>query len=233
MIFWILLTTFFTVFFICVVAILLPRVFLRNKYKVKNLKDRGIAKYKCGDSGIGMTFQPDPETREYISQYAIAFDGKEKTIKCLLPETTDYIEYDIVLFNNKNKVFDVLNVCDVVSGSGMTREVALPDATSYVSIVVSKVNDISVSKPVKLHVSFLKVLAYSFITLILSVITAFAVKAGIVNSFGGVFREIIMLDQYGHMLTLILTLAMALVGIIIVAIVLATKNSSNNKKARY
>ena len=125
-----------------------------------------------------------------------------------------------------------MNVCDVVNGAGYTREVTLPDETSYVSIVVSRVNDTSVNKPVKLHVSALKVLAYSLITLILSVFTAFAVKMGIVNSFGGVFRESIMLDKYGHMLTLFLTVGLSLVGILIVTIVLATKNSSNNKKAR-
>ena len=74
-------------------------------------------------------------------------------------------------------------------------------------------------------------LAYSLITILLSVATAFAIKVGIAFSLGGVFRESFMMSTDGHKLTLGISLLLSVAGAIFVAIALALKNSSDNRRA--
>ena len=220
-----------TQLYILIVAFWLPKVFLRNKYKMKSVNDRGIRKYKRGNDGVGILYEPEAETRKYIKQYALSFDGEEKLLRCMLANDIDYIEYDVASFNSDEKIINVLNVKDVVEKAGFTRTVILPKETAYVAIVISKVDVIELDVPVKLLISKGKMFAYSIITVLLSVLTAFAIKFGIAYSFGGVFRESFMMSPEGHLLTLGIALPLSIGGAIFVAIALAVKNSSNNRRA--
>lgn len=220
-----------TLLYIGVVAFWLPKVFLQNKFKMKSVNDRGIRKYKSDDGAIGVLYEPEVGTRKYIKQYALSFDGEEKLLKCMLDDDIEYIEYDVASFNNNGKIINVLSVKDVVEKAGFTRSVILPRETSYVSLVISKVDDIELDVPVKLLISKSKMFAYSLITVILSVLTAFAIKVGIALSLGGVFRESFMMSVGGHMLTFGIALLLSISGAIFVAIALAVKNLNNNRRA--
>lgn len=228
---WMLLPIVATLFYMAVVAWWLPKVFLQNKFKMKTVNDRGIRKYKGSGDSIGILYEPEVGTRKYIKQYAISFDGDEKLLKCMLADDIDYIEYDIASFNRNGKIINVLNVKDVVEKAGFTRSVILPRETSYVALVISRVDNIELDVPVKLLISKGKMLAYSLITVILSVITAFAIKIGIALSLGGVFRESFMMSIDGHIWTLGFALLLSVIGAIFVAIALAVKNSSDNRRA--
>lgn len=228
---WMLLPIVATLLYIGVIAFWLPKVFLQNKFKMKSVNDRGIRKYRSGNDAIGVLYEPEVGTRKYIKQYAISFDGEEKLLKCMLADDIDYIEYDVASFNRNGKIINVLDVKDVVEKAGFTRSVILPRETAYVALVISKVDDVELDVPVKLLISKSKMLAYSLITVLLSVVTAFAIKIGIAFSLGGVFRESFMMSMDGHILTLIISLLLSVAGAIFVAIALAMKNSSDNRRA--
>ena len=229
---WILLPIISTILYIWVVAFLLPKLFLRNKYDIKTPKDRGIVKYVFSENGRAVAYQTSSPNDTYIKQYVLSYDGHRKSLKCMLNASLQYIKYDIVLFNKENEIFNVLNVCDFVDGANFTHVVDLPLETSYVSMVIIAVDDKQLDNPVKLSVSRKNVFAYSLITLLLSVFTAFALKIGLVNILGGVFRESIMNDPSGNNLTLWLSVVLSLLGTIIVSVALKTNTSSNNKETR-
>ena len=228
---WMLLPISAALLYIGVVAFWLPKVFLQNKFKIKSVNDRGIRKYKSGEDSKGILYEPEAATRKYIKQYALSSDGEEKLLKCMISSEIDYIEYDVATFNRFGKIINVINVKDVVEKAGFTRSVILPKETSYVTLIISKVDDIELDRPVKLLISKSKMLAYSLITILLSVLAAFVIKVGIANSLGGVFRESFMMSIEGHIWTLAISLALSIVGAIVVAIVLSVKNSSDNRKA--
>lgn len=226
---WILLPIVAAAAYIAVVALLLPKFFLQNKYKIKQVQDRGIKKYKSGDSARGIVYEPDLSLRKYIKQYALADDGKEKSLKCMISPDIEYMEYDIALFNNRHKVFKVLNICDIITEKGYTEKVILPDETSYVMIIPSRINNEILDRPVRLNISYPKTIAFGFITLILSVVVAFALKIGLTNALGGVFRESFLRYSSGHVETLIAALVLCVIGIIVVAVMLSFKNMQINK----
>ena len=102
---WILLPITVSLAYIAVVALLLPRFFLQNKYKIKQVQDRGIKKYRHGDNARGIVYEPDLSLRKYIKQYVLADNGAEKSLKCMISPDIEYMEYDVALFNNKRKGF--------------------------------------------------------------------------------------------------------------------------------
>ena len=218
--------------YIGVVAFLLPKYFLKNRYEVNAPQDRGLAKYQLGEDGRGITFQPAFPTNQHIKQYVLVSDGAEKSVKCMLAKTVDYIEYDIVLFNKNNEVFNVLSIKDIVEGATYTHSVTLPEETSYISLVITRVDEESFESPVKLTVSTGNILSYSLISLFMTVFTAFAVKLGLVNFLGGVFRESIMNNVGDNNLILLLSIGLALAGIAVVTTVLVIRKSLKNNKAR-
>ena len=225
---WMLLPISAILLYIGAVAFWLPKVFLQNKFKIKVLGDRGIRKYKSGDVSKGILYEPEADTKKYIKQYALSYDGEEKLLKCMLAGDIDYIEYDVATFNKNGKRINVLNVKDVVERGGVTRSVILPKETSYVTLLVSKVDDVELGRPLKLYISKARMIAYSLLTVILSVATAFGIKVGIANSLGGVFRESFLMDSNGHILTFVIALVLSIIGVVFIDIALALKNSSDN-----
>lgn len=221
---WILFSILVTTLYIGVVAFLLPELFLKNKYKVNYPQDRGIARYRLGEKGRGVAYLPNGTVRKYIQQYVIAYDGNEKNLKCMLESPLDYIEYDLVLFNNENKVFNVLNVRDVLNGAEYTRTVELPLETAYVSIVIIRADNERLSNHVKLKISWLGVMASMLISFILSIVTAFAIRLSLVNYFGGVFTQSFLGEVGGHIGTFVLAVVVSIMGIAFATVVMAIKN---------
>ena len=229
---WILLPITVSLAYIAVVALLLPRFFLQNKYKIKQVQDRGIKKYRHGDNARGIVYEPDLSLRKYIKQYVLADNGAEKSLKCMISPDIEYMEYDVALFNNKRKVFKVLNVCDIIQENGFTDTVTLPPETSYVTIIPSRVNNERLDRSVRLKISYPKTILFGLVTLALSVAVAFAVKIGLTNAFSGVFRETFMNSFSGNVITLASSLGICAIGICVVAVMLTFKNIHINRRVK-
>ncbi|MBE6584733.1 MAG: hypothetical protein E7649_07170 [Ruminococcaceae bacterium] len=229
---WIALPVAVAFMYIFTVAWLLPRFFLQNRYKIKVVRDRGIRKYKSPDDKRAIVYEPDLQTRKYIKQYVLTDDGREKVLKCKISEDISYLEYDIALFDGRHKVYKVLNVCDMIEEQGYTQPVALPAETSYVTIILSRVNNDQLHRPLRARISFVKALSFVLLSLLMSVVTAFAFKIGFANSFGGVFRQSFLGNYSGHVVTLVMSLVLCLVAVVAVSCILLVRNFRISKKVR-
>ena len=227
---WILLPIAVAFLYVFVVALILPRIFLQNKYKIIVVRDRGIKKYRTQQDDRGIVYEPDLDTRKYVSQYVLTDNGKEKLLKCKISEKITYLEYDVALFDGNHNVFKVLNVCELIEDVGFTKSVILPQETSYVTIILNKVDNVDMTPPIRAKVSVVKAGIFLILSLILSLITAFTLKMGLANSIGGVFRESFMRYLDGHLHTIIATVILWLIAVIAVTIILIAKNFHINKK---
>ena len=203
---------------------------MHNKYKIKTVKDRGIKKYKTAKDERGIVYEPDLETRKYIYQYVLTDDGKEKRLKCKIADSISYLEYDIALFDRNHKVFKVLNVCELIEEAGFTKSVELPQETSYITIILNRVDNEMMERPIRAKISVSKAIMFALLSLALSLVTAFSFKQGIAYSIGGVFRESFMNDADGRTVTVIATVILWFVAVLTVSIVLTVKNFCINKK---
>ena len=227
---WIVLPIAVAFIYIIAVAWILPRIFLQNKYKIKTVRDRGIKKYKTAQDEHGIVYEPDLQTRKHVSQYVLTDDGKQKHLKCKISDSISYIEYDVALFDRHHKVFKVLNVCELVEDTGFTKSVELPEETSYVTIILNRVNNKRMGRPVRARVSVSKAIIFMLISLALSFITAFVLKQGLANSIGGVFRESFMNYAAGHVVTAIATVVLWLIATVTVTSILVAKNFCIKKR---
>jgi hypothetical protein len=229
---WIVLPIAVAFIYIFAVAWILPKIFLQNKYKIKTVRDRGIKKYRTANDERGIVYEPDLGTRKYVSQYVLTDDGKEKCLKCKISDKISYIEYDVALFDRNHKVFKVLNVCELIDDIGFTKSVELPQETSYVTIILNKVNNEQMRRPVRAGVSVSKAIIYMLTSLALSFVTAFTFKQGLANSIGGVFRESFMNYAGGHVVTAIATVVLWFIAAVTVSSILVAKNFCINKKVK-
>jgi hypothetical protein len=229
---WIILPIAVAFIYIFMVAYFFPKLLLQNRYKIKTVRDRGIKKYKTASDGRGIVYEPDLQTRKYVKQYVLTDDGKQKLLKCKIDGDISYIEYDIALFDGRHKVFKVLNVCDMIEDKGYTQPVVLPEETSYITLILSRVNNLKIDRPIRARVSAIKAIEFILIAFVMSVGCAFAIKLGLANCFGGVFRESFMKYHDGHMVTLITSLILCFVAVVVVSFIVVVRNFRINKKVR-
>lgn len=229
---WILLAVASAVVFVIAEAFVMPKLLLQNRYKIKEIKDRGIAKFKTDEGERALMFEPAIPLRKYLNKYILIDRNGKKVLVCKAAPDVSYLEYDVVLFNGNNKVFRVINVREVVGEDGITQEVELPIETSYVSLLLNAANGERLGKRIKAKVSPPKAIAFMLITLFLSVAVAFCLKVSSANIFGGVFRESFMNSASGNVFTAIVAVALCIVAIIMVSIILAIRNISISKVRR-
>lgn len=229
---WIVLPIAVAFLYIFAVAWILPKIFLQNKYKIKTVRDRGIKKYKTANDERGIVYEPDLQTRKYVSQYVLVDDGRKKQLKCKISDKIAYIEFDVALFDRNHQVFKVLNVCELVENVGFTNAVELPQETSYITIILNKVNNEQMNRPVRAGVSISKAIVFMLMSLALSFVTAFTFKQGLANSIGGVFRESFMNYMGGHIVTAIATAVLWFIAAVTVSCILVAKNFHINKKVK-
>lgn len=229
---WIILPIAVAFIYIIMVAWFFPKILLQNRYKIKTVRDRGIKKYKTASDERGIVYEPDLGTRKYIKQYVLTDDGKQKLLKCKIADDISYIDYDVALFDGRHKVFKVLNVCDMIDEKGYTQVVVLPEETSYITIILGRVNNLQIHRPIRARVSALKAISFALIAFAMSIGSAFAIKLGLANCFGGVFRESFMKYSAGHSVTLVTSLVLCLAAVVAVACILVVRNFRINKKVR-
>lgn len=128
------------ILYILLVSRLIPGYTLRPHY-VGRIGDRGIRRYRT-EAGHAVLYAPGRRCASGITQY-ILLHGKEdglKTITCKTNGKVDKIRYDIAVFDGSGRLIDVLDVTDTLSGERYTKAVVLPQATSYVSVILRQVN---------------------------------------------------------------------------------------------
>lgn len=132
------------VLYAVLVSHLIPKRTLRPRY-VARRGDRGISRYRT-EEGYAVVYAPGVHCATGITQYVLLHGGEDgmKSIVCKTDGKVDQIQYDIAVFDAVGQLIDVLSVTDVVSGHRYTKAVALPQATSYVSVIPRRVNEKSV-----------------------------------------------------------------------------------------
>ncbi|MBO5312356.1 MAG: hypothetical protein J6B29_00175 [Clostridia bacterium] len=211
--------------YVALMTMVLPKRMIKVKYTINECEDRGVKKCLFKDRNC-IVYKSSNTNKKYIKQYVLVQQDGYKLLKCKLSSMVEYIDYDIVLFDRCNKPFRVINVKEDILGVDYTRSTILPNETSYITIVIRKVNKQSfkVSPIVKLKGG--SVLGFSIITVLLTALEGFIVRACCSYSFGGVFRESFIASANGILFVLGLALVAGLLSAILV-------NISASRRARH
>lgn len=176
------------ILFVALMTIVLPKALLKVVYNVDRPKDRGTK--KCLFNGKHcIVYASTKENIQFIKQYALLQEDGHKSLTCKVTPVVEYLDYDIVLFNRYNKVFKVMNVKEDIIGADLTRTTVLPDETAYVSIVIRKVNHTNLKRSPVVKIKKKSILGFSLLTVLITAIEGFVVRACCSYAFGGVFRE--------------------------------------------
>ena len=212
------------VFFIAAVVIL-PRIFLKNRYTLSRTYDRGIKKYKTVNNERGIVYQPALKIRKYIHQYILTADAEgKKQILCKIDDGISYIDYDVVVFGSNNKVLGVLRVKDIIDEQGYTKAVDLPNGTSYVTILLNAVDNKQFKAEKSVKISVWNLLAFDVLIIGLIACLGWCVNFSFSYIFGGVFRESYAASEENMALVLALSCAVGAVISVIVSMILFFKS---------
>lgn len=215
------------ILFLVVEILILPKFLLESKYSIGQTSDRGIRKYKTSDDGVYLVYEPNLLVRKWIKQYVIGHRNGEKMLKCKVDEDVDYVEYDVVLFDAADKVFRVLGVQQLLDDGVFTDEIELPPETSYVTLVLRRVNNCTFPKVACARVSRAKMTVYGLLTCIMAMATGFCMNLSFSYLFGEVFRESYASSMWENVLVLGVALIASVVGVMMLSLFLYLKN---NKK---
>ena len=210
-------------------VVLLPRVFLTAKYGTTHTRDRGI-KRRDEVNGTSLVFEPEEKWREYINQYALVERKGKKQLVCKLGDVKTYLEYDVAVFDCLKRVIKVLRVKDFVDGSEYTKEVNLPEETSYVSISIIKADNQVFKDNVNNKIPFGKSFAFLFLTTFIIVAEIFMMRVCLANLFGGVYRESFLIDFSASEQTI--SFALEWIAYNLIAIIVSVKFRHRNLKGR-
>lgn len=130
----------------------IPQLTLKHKSIGENTNDRGIKKYVF-DEGRAVVYEPEFEFRKYVSQYMLISKNKHKFIKCRVNTNIKRIRYDVIAYDNKHKVIDVIGVDETVLGNKYSSSVLIPPETSYVSLVLRRVDKMFLSHDMRVKYS--------------------------------------------------------------------------------
>ena len=171
--------------YILLVGNVYPMLFMRLRRVFGKSADRGIRKYVFPD-GRCVVYEPDMKTRGYINQYELFSLKGTKYIKCKIDPAIRELCYYVLVYDNRDKLVDTLKIYESVRKNGFTRSVKLPHDTSYVNIVLYKVNSECVSKELPVSYSMTNVIAYSLCIVITTVIQAYVSQSLLASLFEGI-----------------------------------------------
>lgn len=176
--------------FTALIAAVLPRIFLKASSSHAVPCDRGLKKIREPD-GESILFESAEAARRYLRQYILSRRGGKKVLVCRLEENVCYLDYDVLIFDRCGKMFQALNVKEIVEKRGYTQQVELPGRTSYVTLAINEVNDKKISEKV-ISVSRGRKAAFALLVCALTVAEIFLVKACCAHLFGGIYAEIFL-----------------------------------------
>ena len=166
------------------IAFYLPRILLRPKCDTDKMSDRGIKKYVYED-GRGILYEPEIAARRYVKQYIIFTKDGAKYFKCFTVDHVRHIKYDVLAFDNKNKLIEVLSVDELLRGANMTKALALPEATSYVSFALRSADNMYIGTTKILKFSYLFSGIYAAVSALCIAISGYAVNSFLRVMFTG------------------------------------------------
>lgn len=124
------------IIYVLLVSGVYPRLTMKWKSNRK-MRDRGLQKY-IFPGGRSVVCEPELKMRKYIKQYVLLCQDGNKYIKCFVNKSLRFMKYDVLAFDNRNELIDVIMVSEKLSGGEYSKAVPLPEATSYVSVVLRK-----------------------------------------------------------------------------------------------
>ena len=145
--------------FVLLVGCLYPRWAFKPSYKILNIKDRGIKRYTF-PGGRAISYQPALYIRPYIKSYLLYSREGKKYFKCELTPNVNAMEYELVVFDSEDRGIAVLQISDLIVQKGNARAVLLPQAASYVTLILRSVNDQKISKSPIACYSRMRILMY-------------------------------------------------------------------------
>ena len=157
------------VVYVMLVSQILPRIFLKPKYDLPVISDRGIKKYVFKE-GRAIVYEPSILTGRYIQQYILSSHKGEKFLKCKIDPRVYSIKFDVVAMDADDKVIDIIRVAEPIRQLGVTTGAAMPRNTSYVSVIVKEVNNTKAEPRTTLKISKRSALLYMLWTVICSVL---------------------------------------------------------------
>ena len=189
MLFWALLLVLAIIAYALLIVWVLPKLILKSKYPVSKPTDRGLKKYKLGDTDYAIVYEPSLSARKHITQYVLANKDGKKTFKCKIAPHVTYIDFDIVLFDATDKCFLAINSMEIMGTDRLAPEIDLPSQTAYVSIIINQVNETKLQKKRVATVSKRRIAGFGISALFLSIGISIVSLFAFSNIFGGLFRE--------------------------------------------
>ncbi len=148
----------------------LPSRLLKTSYDVRPILGRGLKKFTYPE-GRAVLYEARPEIRKYIERYALYTVEGYKYVQLTIGAGVKSYVASIVMVNNKNKVIGTLTLRESTYGATRSRPVRLHDATSYVAISLTSVNEGEVIDPSFARIRGIWMLLYflaaSFVTLLM------------------------------------------------------------------
>lgn len=137
---WAIIINAFASIYVFAVSKLLPSFLFAASYKKHGITDRGLKKYTF-PNGRGILYEPDIKYRDFLKRYIIFEYNGKKYIKCKLSEKVVSLRYEVAVYNNKDRLIKVIELSENVPNKCETKNVELPKDTSYVSVILKRVNE--------------------------------------------------------------------------------------------
>ncbi|MBE7084806.1 MAG: hypothetical protein E7368_01975 [Clostridiales bacterium] len=193
-------------------SVILPRMYLKSRYKLIKSEDRGIKKI-MEKNGQTLVLEPAVKWRKYIKQYILSERGGKKQLMCKINDEIEYLSYDIALFNNRDKVFDVITIKERIDKEGFTKTVDLPEETSYVALHVNAVDGVEFPSLMTGKVKAGSAVKFILLCSLCIFMETFCVKVCCAQIFGGIFREVFILNLESTLVTIAISLFLILINV--------------------
>lgn len=204
------------VLYIYLFSAIIPRFIMKVKMEGTNTCDRGIKKF-IYPNGRCVLYEPELEIRKYITAYTLYTEGGYKYIKCKATDRVSYLRYDVYAFDNRNKLIDIIGVSEAIDTDRYTDSVSLPPETSYVRLVLRRVDKEYFSSRVLVKYSLSSYLICSIVvalaTVLESMFLCVLLKDLLLNAFA------LKIDLLGHvaMIAVIVAISLAVAGFTVLA----------------
>lgn len=185
---WIVLLIVGIVVFCFLSCYLIPKLLFKIKLETVLPKGNG-QKVITEVFGTTVLYTADKSINKHIHQYILSNRDNKTVLLCEIETSIYYLDYICVCYNSKGKVVKIISVNENIQSRGLTQELELPYNTSQASIVLNKVNEESFKNSFKLKMSFMSILFFGILELLLSIGLLFLIKVCIANSSAGVFAE--------------------------------------------
>ena len=214
--------------FLALHIFVMPRIFFRVRFRVQSPAGRGV-KVVRESSGKSIVYDSDVKIRKYIPQYILSERGGKKQLVCRAAYGLSYLDFDIVLFDNFNKVTGVLHVKELLTDSGYTGAVDLPDDTAYASIYLNAADGYTRKNKLTARISGKRWLLFLAVSAVIEIFTVFMARACIAHLFGGLFGEIFLYSAESNYIACGVCLLLIVLNAVFMAIAVRVRTGKNKK----